>query len=58
MDFELTNVSRCYADPADESPIAYFTDILDDDHQPTPGKAIFFLETSCSQSGIVKLNAR
>lgn len=38
--------------------IRYFEDILDDKWQPTPGKTIFFHETSCSKSGIVELNAK
>lgn len=38
--------------------IRYFEDILDNKWQPTPGKTIFFHETSCSKSGIVELNAK
>lgn len=38
--------------------VRYFEDILDSKWQPTPGKTIFFHETSCSKSGIVQLNAK
>lgn len=38
--------------------INYFVDILDAKNQPTPGKSIFFHDTSHSPTQIVKLNAR
>lgn len=38
--------------------IVYFEDILTAKKQPIPGKAIFFHETSCSETSIVKLNAK
>lgn len=38
--------------------VRYFEDILDSKWQPTPGKTIFFHETSCSKSGIIELNAK
>lgn len=54
---ELNNISRCYKSP-DRKSIRYFADIMDNEHQPTSGKAIFFHETSCSKTGIAKLNSR
>lgn len=42
----------------DSDSIQYFEDILDSKWKPTPGKSIFFHETSCSKTGIVELNSK
>lgn len=62
FDFEsiklkLNNKSRCYMPPLRES-IEYFSDILNDEYQPEPDEDIFFLETSCSTTGITALNVK
>lgn len=57
VNIELNNVSECYRLPNRKS-INYFFDIMDHVQQPSPGKAIFFHETSCSKTGIAKLNSR
>lgn len=57
IELKLNNKSRCYMPPLQDS-IQYFSDILDDEYQPKPGKSIFFLETSCSKKGITTLNAK
>lgn len=62
FDFEsiklkLNDKSRCYMPPVKES-IEYFSDILDDEYQPEPDEDIFFLETSCSLTGITALNVK
>lgn len=51
------DINRCYKLPTDTS-IDYFEDILDGEKQPISGKTIFFHETTCSKTGIVKLNAK
>lgn len=38
--------------------IQFFDDVIKSNRKPTPGKSIFFHETSCSKNGIVQLNAR
>lgn len=53
--FQQTTISH---DPEGENTIKYFPDLLKSSRQPTPGKTIFFHETSCSGDGIVRLNAR
>lgn len=53
----LANRIYCYKEQNNKS-ISYFADILDHEHQPTPGKSIFFLETSCWKNGIATLNSR
>lgn len=56
-DLNLNDISRCYA-KSDKSSIRYFADIMDHEHQPINGESIFFLETSCSETGVAKLNSR
>lgn len=41
-----------------EQSIDFFPDLSEAEKQPKPGKTIFFLETSCSGDGFVRLNAR
>ena len=53
-----SSLSRCYRLPDIEKPIDYFKDILDATKQPVPGKTIFFLETTCSTTGVVSLNSK
>lgn len=38
--------------------ISFFEDVLESKKRPTPGKSIFFHETSCGSDGLVHLNAR
>lgn len=38
--------------------INFFEDVLESKRKPTPGRSIFFHETSCSHDGIINLNAR
>ncbi|XP_031631936.1 lactosylceramide 4-alpha-galactosyltransferase-like [Contarinia nasturtii] len=53
------NISDCYKSPGNkDNGIRYFDDILDAKIQPKPGKTIFFHQTTCSKTGIVKLNAK
>lgn len=33
-------------------------DIMENAKKPTPGKSIFFHETSCSADGLIRINAR
>lgn len=58
----VNNKIMCYKNvEANESvptSIVYFDDILNAKKQPIPGAAIFFHETSCSETGLVKLNAK
>lgn len=56
-DVKLNKVGRCYAEPAGGS-IKYFDDIMDHAIQPKTGKSIFFLETTCSKTGLAKLTSR
>lgn len=57
VNIKLNNISRCYRLP-DRISVRYFVDIMDHEHRPTPGKSIFFHETSCTKTGIAKLNSR
>lgn len=41
-----------------EVAITLLEDIMESEKKPTPGKTIFFHETSCSKNGLVRLNAR
>lgn len=40
------------------SSIIFFEDVMESKRMPTPGRSIFFHETSCSIDGLVHLNAR
>lgn len=42
----------------DEYSIKYLVDVMDAAEMPTPGKSIFFHETTCSKTGLVHLNSR
>lgn len=42
----------------DISSINFFEDVMESNRKPTPGRSIFFHETSCSKDGLVHLNAR
>lgn len=42
----------------DISLINFFEDVMESKRKPTPGRTIFFHETSCSKDGLVHLNAR
>lgn len=42
----------------DLSSINFFEDVMESKRKPTPGRSIFFHETSCSKDGLVHLNAR
>lgn len=56
---EMNDINRCYYKSSDSNDtFRYFDDILDAETQPTPGKAIFFHETTCSRTGVVNLNAK
>lgn len=57
LKLKLNDKNRCYMPSVRES-IKYFSDILDDEYQPQPDKGIFFLETSCSTTGITALNVK
>lgn len=57
------DAGRCYKSPKsvqDKSQrfIQYLDDILDGRTQPTPGKTIFFHETTCSNTSIININAK
>lgn len=52
------NKVDCYKISSVAGAIAYFEDIHEAKRQPTPGKTIFFHETSCSMTGVVQLNAK
>lgn len=52
-DFE----AECYR-IANSTPIEFLVDILDGDVQPTDGNAIFFIETSCANDGLIHLSPR
>lgn len=63
--FLAPNVERAkqcfYLDEAigdDISSINFFEDVMESKRMPTPGRSIFFHETSCSKDGLVHLNAR
>lgn len=51
-------ITHSSGNDAGDDGIRYFEDILDSKWQPTPGKTIFFHETSCSKTGIIELNAK
>lgn len=38
--------------------IKFFEDVMESRKKPTPGKSIFFHETTCSKDGLLHLNAR
>lgn len=38
--------------------VKLFENVLESKRKPTPGKSIFFHETSCSKNGLMILNAR
>lgn len=42
----------------DISSINFFEDVMESKRKPTPGRSIFFHETSCSKDGLIHLNAR
>lgn len=44
--------------PDNDKSIIMFPDLIADEKQPTPSKTIFFLETSCSGDGLVRLKPR
>lgn len=50
--FQLNGISD------DLSSINFFEDVMESKRKPTPGRSIFFHETSCSKDGLVHLNAR
>lgn len=57
---DVRNAKQCFRPklPSNLGSIKYFEDVMDSNKMPSPGKSIFFHETSCSKSGIVQLNAR
>lgn len=61
--FNLENAKNCFrrTTNGNDKPIiiiTYFEDILLSRKTPTPGKTIFFHETSCSSNGVAQLNRR
>lgn len=54
VDFRLKSVDG----GGNSESIIFFEDVLESKRLPTPGKSIFFHETSCSKHGLVQLNAR
>lgn len=54
------NAKNCFRRITNENDktIKYFEDVLLSNKTPTPGKTIFFHETSCSSNGIAQLNGR
>lgn len=40
------------------STINFFEDVMESKRKPTPGRSVFFHETSCAKDGLVHLNAR
>ena len=55
----LNDNNRCYyKSPDANDTISYLDNILDAEKRPKPGKAIFFHKTSCSETGVMKLNAK
>lgn len=58
--FKIKEAKRCFL-PRDNriyDGINLLEDVLDSGKRPTPGKSIFFHETSCTKNGIVVLNPR
>lgn len=41
-----------------EIPVELLEDILESEKQPSKGKAIFFIETSCARDGLIHLTPR
>lgn len=58
--FHLENAKQCFrrTTNGNDETIKYFEDILLSRKTPTPGKTIFFHETSCSSNGVAQLNGR
>lgn len=54
----LNKAAQCYRSPDHSNSINYFVDVLDAKIQPKIGQTIFFHETTCSETGIVHLNAK
>lgn len=58
----VTKAKDCFRlksiDEAKKVSILPLEDVLESKRMPTPGKSIFFHETSCSRTGLVQLNAR
>lgn len=59
---DVTKAKDCFRlkpiDEAKKASIILFDDVMESKRMPTPGKSIFFHETSCSKTGLVQLNAR
>lgn len=58
--FQIEQAKRCFV-PKNNSiydDIELLEDVLESEKRPKPGKSIFFHETSCTEDGIVVLNAR
>lgn len=59
----VARAKRCFrlnaeAIGKDDVSINFFEDVMESPRKPTPGRSIFFHETSCSKDGLVHLNAR
>lgn len=56
---DVTKAKECFRlKSIEKSSILLFEDVMESKRMPTPGKSIFFHETSCSKTGLVQLNAR
>lgn len=44
--------------PDNDESIIFFPDLMEAEKKPTPSKTIFFLETTCSGDGLVRLKPR
>lgn len=50
---------KCFQFPKNVTqPIVLLEDVMDSPRQPTPGKSIFFIETSCAKDGLINLKPR
>lgn len=55
---DVSKAKQCFRLKPDTLGVVYFEDVLESKKHPTPGKSIFFHETSCATDGLVHLNAR
>lgn len=49
---------KCFRHTATDINIKFLEDVMESPRKPTPGKSIFFHETSCSKDGLIRLNGR
>lgn len=55
---QVEEAKNCFRLKVDSQEVLLLDDVMEAEKKPTPGKSIFFHETSCSTNGLISLNAR